>query len=237
LNAFLFQEFALSEGEAKKVLLYKIAQSSYSGHLMYQATSYKEQLAVDLENRLSMPLEKFAFMIYLWSIVLQREEPELIIPGIDHKKVTKWRKRRPLWISYPKIELVRWSSWLFEDFFKLRTNLFDGPNVSRFMAHINLATLFGQLKKIRAVGLGTEYYLGDLSLGEVLIEIQETIEQFQNPSAHISKQSQMQREATEALNNSGRMGIRLNHFPLSVWGKIATEQPDFFSTLHVVSRP
>jgi hypothetical protein len=236
LNAFLFQELSLSQGTTKNSLLLQIAQSHESQRLIQKASGYHKQLQSSLENHLKMTLEEFALTFYIWAIVYRREQVEEIVPGIDYQKIKRLRKQRPLWVSFPRAELYDWAVWLFEDFFKLRENIFDGPRIAHYMAQSKKKWTFKKLESIKPETIDMDYYLGNLPFREALNSIKEIRAQIRNSSFMSDERYRLQNEVVQALNNTSRKGVALNQYPLFVWEGIERDRPDFFSTLRVVSK-
>lgn len=233
LLAFDFSEFAKAKGNETRRLAAKIAESRYAGELLRSASMLRARLLQELEVQLSMPIEQFALHCYIFVLCLGREHPRM--PGLPPRF---W-----LWLQQEQLRRAAWRSAindgmedalvsLFEDFFRLRENVFDGALVMHLCQQITDDHWLTPLLQIQSHSVDSAFVLGDRSLAETIREIQTTVDLWLDNSngAVLSPASQA---VLNDLMVCGSNGIPLFKLTREVMSELEAVKPEVLATLKV----
>jgi hypothetical protein len=233
LDAFVFQELASAQGDIKDQILLKLAQSERTYIVNFHAIQYKHRLFETLESQLSIGLEKLAFLIQVWDLVCSRDNPKQVIPGLDYEKISEWKQQKPPWLDYSKQEQATLANMFFEDFFKLRDNIFAGPSIAQYMADTSLESMTSLLLQVRTQSIDPDYFIGNRYLGDFLNSIQESVRLWQKAPSENDSSYESKSSFLEAVSKGGRKGILMSQFPTELWEQLKAENPDVFLSLRI----
>src|SRR5690606_32644864 len=146
---------------------------------------YYHRVKIMLEAQLGMPPDELALALYVWQSVVEGL-PDLRPPGFGE---ALWR-----WIEVAHVQLLslggplgteRLSSAigaLFEDFFKLRDNVYDGARIAQLLHDSSPETLIVRLTEIDPKGLDRDYWLDSRPVVEALVDVQKAIRHWKKMS-------------------------------------------------------
>lgn len=231
--AFDIAFLAKASGNDVRSVAFIIGKDEAAFDLVQKARRLQSNLFLQLEEQLGMSSTQLAFHLYVFALCLGEKEPQL--PGFPNT----------FWSWLPKMQ-ARHSSWrreihaktrkafvhLFEDFFLLRKNVVDGPEISRLCSTCESSGYLGPIMDLVPDRLDSSFTLGGESLSDVLGQVRKVVGiwlQGQNattmsPSAH---------NVLHALEQAGGRGIALTDIPLEVIAELEESNPAIFDRLRV----
>jgi len=233
LTAFLLSDFANAVSPETRRYVYYLARDERAISIIYSAYYFQQKLKDELESQLEMPLDELALHLYLLSISL-RPPIELRPPGL-----TRW----PFWsstnenynflLNRNEVRLLNACNALFDDFFKLRDNVYDGQSLLDLMSNRSPETVWSSLLRIDPSRLHSDFVLDERPLAEQISKAQLLVQrllQFDEKLKSFSKQVSI---ILETLTNPKYGMVYLNSVPTSVWEEIQTKYPELFAALQV----
>jgi len=181
LAAFRLHDYATATGNAAKALAAALAQEARLLPLLFAAAEYRLAVRTRLEAQLGMKVDQLALALYTWLAVVEglpAERP----PGFGDgfwAQVEAARARLSLWGDRPDEALCRAIRHLFEDFFKLRENVYDGPWIARWVRGRGPEAWLEALMEVGPGRLERDYRLGKKPLRDALTFVQGTIRRWQ----------------------------------------------------------
>ncbi len=236
LAAFDLHRYAAATGDEAKTLTAQLAIEPNLMSLQFAAMEYRQRALTRLVDQLGMMADEMALSLYVLSLVIKSPTAECP-PGFDTSFWAQVSQVHMLFLrqGYQLDEELHKTTWLmFEDFFKLRENLYDGPRVAQLLSGRAPEALLEPLAQVDPTRLDKDYRLGGVPLREVLANAQEVIrhcQQTEDTGRAISLTTQRVLEVLQAANGQG---ILLSQVPAEVWIDLQTVKPDVYAKLRVV---
>jgi len=240
--AFLFVQVSEAGGRVQSQVDRSIAQDPRTLHLIWQAERYMEKRRQYLENQIGIPLDEFALLVYALRLLLNGSPTQTISEVWTRlsDSLPALHEHLRYFIAPLPTHLVKVIDKLFNDFFKLRDNLYDIPRIIYLLQNLTVEALLRRLYLIPWENIDEVFYLGNLPLRAVVerlnVQIRETLSAFHNasPSA-VMRLSASDREVLGRLQQGD--DVPLGAIPTTSWQDFHDKTPDFYRRMHVVMRP
>jgi energy-coupling factor transporter ATP-binding protein EcfA2 len=234
-TAFELYHLARVSGDEAKILSVQLAQDERLLPALFAAVDSRGQAMAQLEAHLGISVEELALALYV--VVLTIDElPALRPPGLND---TFWHEIVSLQVLHSTIildEKQRQTIYgLFDDVFKLRDNVYDGPRIARLLERHTPEALLTLVTQINAARLNKDYRLGNMPLRDMLETTQGGL---RHPTAmngdkvDLSPVAQM---VLAALTTDEEQGIPLNRVPAEVWSELQFAKPEIYKALRVTN--
>jgi hypothetical protein len=235
--AFQFVSLSESSGRVQQAINRKIAQDPRAIQLIWHAQHYAEQRLTLLESQLEMPLEHFALGLFLLRIILNGS-PQLYPPGINpvlHEQIQGFHSHLRYFVSPLPNQLVNYTDKLFDDFFKLRDNVYDSPRLS-VLTQTTIEDVLSNLSKIPQDRLDNAFGLGNIPLGDVIQKVQAKTELIDRALSSQSP-SQILQLSPQGRDVLGRLqqgsGVPLGALSPKYWHDFHKQTPEFYQRMQV----
>ncbi len=239
LAAFRLYEFAAATGDERKALTTSLAREERLLPLLFAAADYKQQVVERLEMQLGMPVEDLALALYIWLAITQ-SAPGKRLPGLGEvfwEQVEAARAQLPVWQSELDEALGQSIRYLFDDFFRLRKHVYDGPRLTRVIGGRAPEALLDALTAIAPGRVDEDYRLKKTPLREILATVQETVQRWRQPSDEDEDLSAAARAVVETLGSDGDRGVPMYEVTSELFSELREKRPELYATLRVVARP
>ncbi len=124
---------------------------------------------------------------------------------------------------------------LFEDFFKLRENVYDGPRIARLLSGRGPEALLDTLLRVDVARLDTGYRLGGTPLRDVLTTAQGMIRRWERTDGGGDTLSPSTQGVLDALLSGDGEGVPLRQVPTETLIELRAARPDLYATLRIVT--
>jgi hypothetical protein len=233
--AFDIHRYSNAKGDdAKQILVYLASEPSMI-ELILSAFNYKQEIISQLECQLGMPIEVFALSLYTYMMV-SAGVPENIPPSFDDKLIFQVNNLRKKYF-YNKIQLDKKKQEsirnLFEDYFKLRENVFDGGKISRLTRELNPEDLLNLVTQIKESQVDKNYRFGNLKLRSVINEISNDIKGWLRSKDSNIILSATANKTIQMLQKAGQHGLLMSETPIEIWSEILEISTDIYEHLRV----
>jgi hypothetical protein len=142
-----------------------------------------------------------------------------------------------VWRDEPDEALCQSIRYLFDDFFRLRKNVYDGPRIARMIGGRAPEALLDARTAIAPGRVDEDYRLKKKPLRDVLSTVQETVQRWHQPRGEDEDLSAAARAVVETLGSDGDRGVPLREVPSEVFSELREERPELYAALRVVARP
>lgn len=236
LAAFRLYDYTTAVGDETKALIVSLAEEERLLPILFAVADYQQHIAAQLETQLGISLYELAIGLFVWH-VLVGGLPDTRPPGIDDRywKQLETRHRQP-YDPNLRSRAMQLSSpvwYLFEDFFKLRENVYDGPKIAALLNDRNPDTLLDLLMKIDPAQLDSDYRLDKKPLANTLSTVQEITRFWREAETTEANLSPTAQTILERLLIDDEQGVLLSQISPAVWQELQTMKPDVFATLRV----
>lgn len=213
-SAFELHHYAHAMGREAKILEQLLFSETKLNIFLFEAKGYAREMQSILESQLGMSLETLAFGLYLWAIVIGQGKMEEIVHIPALKREDFVVESRRLLMSPNRFKENDRKEWIFffEDFFKLRDNLYDNPRLISLCGQRQLRDIMEDILIIRTDGIGKEYRWGKRHLKDVLLEWQKVMKQGLASSPQGESLFSIE-EWMKRLSNIGNKGVSLAEIP------------------------
>ncbi len=239
LVAFRLYDFAEATGDERKALIAVLAQEERLLPLLHAAADYHRMVRQRLETQLGMPIEELVLALYTWLAIAQGVPPKRP-PGFGEgfwEQVEETRARLPVWRDEPDEAVCQSIRYLFDDFFRLRKNVYDGPRIARVIGGRAPEALLDALTAIAPGHVDEDYRLKKKPLRDALATVQETVQRWRQPRDEDGNLSAAARAVVETLGSDGNRGVPLCEVPSEVFSELREERSELYAALRVVARP
>lgn len=233
-TAFSLHRYATATGRQNKLLELEIASELSTISLMMSAADYQSRVIDQLVKQVGMSLEEFALCVFAWLLVAYGI-PELRPPGFSDAFWMEVSDLHETWGGLPSEldgALHGDAKHLFEDCFKLRENIYDGPAIARSLSGRTPLHLLERLLVIQPLQVDPDYRLGNRSLASFLDTIQQQVHQWTS-SASRQPTSQSAQSVIAALLRDSQAGVAMCQVGADVWSVIRSTRPDIYAALRV----
>lgn len=233
LAAFRLYDFANATGEEKKALIASLAQEERLLPLLFAAADYRQQVVARLEDQLGMRAEELALALYTWLAIARGVRSERQ-PGFSEafwKQVEAMRAQLPVWQWELDEALCQSIRYLFDDFFRMRTHVYDGPRMARLIGERTPEALLDTLLE----RVDEDYRLKKRPLRDVLATVQDGIQRWCPPSDGKEGLSAATHAILETLAEGDGRGVPLQQVPPKVFSELQATRPDLYAKLRIVA--
>ncbi|MBD3305289.1 hypothetical protein GF348_02870 [candidate division KSB3 bacterium] len=237
LTAFRLYDFAEVTGDERKALIALLASEERLLPFLQAAADYHWMVSQRLEKQLEMPIEELVLALYTW-LAFAQGMPEKCPPGFSGgfwEGIEDARAQFPIWQGEPDEALYRSVRHLFDDFFRLRKNVYDGSRIVRRIGGRAPEALLEALMEIAPEQVDKDYRLRKEPLKDVLATVQETIEGWHQPRDEDEDLSVAAQAVVEILRKNGKRGVSLHKVPSEVFSELRDERPNLYAVLRVVT--
>ena len=237
LLAFDLHRYAMATGREAKAMTAQLASEPQIASLLFAATDYRQQALRRLTEQLGMPVDELALSLYVLSLIVNGT-PDPCPPGFDiilgklTKHASVWS---PQWgeLITDQVQLV--IHLLFEDFYRLRNNVYDGARVAKVVSgRSSVEALLAPLLEVEVSRLDEGFRLGDTWLRDVLTMVQEALHRSLRQADAGDALSPTARNVLRALITVDGRGVLLSEVPTGVWVELQSGEPEVYTSLRVV---
>jgi len=236
--AFSLHDFADASGEDRKALIATLAREERLLPLLPAAVDLHQEVRSELEEQLGMPVEEVALALYTWLVIAQGA-PQERPPGFGEsfwEQVIAMHTRFALWQEDPEEALCQSIRYLFDDFFGLRKNVYDGPSIEQVIGGRTPDAFLSRLMSVVADGVDRDYRLKNKPLPEVLRVVQQEIRRWRPPANGRDSLSDIASATLKILAEGGGQGVRLHQVPAEVFSELEHKRPSLYRKLWVTVR-
>ena len=173
-NAYRLAKYFKATGEVAKSLERELSSDERMLPILLAAETFRRNIQRELEDSLGMPLDHFVFCIamLIWLHVEVPHGLASLMPERLYKTLQAERQKAALHGVNIDQSLVDQSQTLFDDFFCLRRNLYDGERISEIYQQIEPDTLIGRIELLHPEKLSPHYLLDDQPLADFVRAMQ-----------------------------------------------------------------
>lgn len=232
--AFDLHRYAHALGVEAKQLESLLLHEARLLPFFFDAQDYWEKATILLETQLGTSLERLALSLYLWGLATSIRQLDGVAPLPVHitDEVTLHSRRSSVSPHTRKETYQKEWVQFFEDFFKLRENLYDGPRLATLCSGRSIGDIMRDILTIDTTKVGKEYRWGKRLLYNVLAEWQEEMRRELTSDAHTALSWELQ-EWVNRLQKVGGEGLSLAEVPLEVIAALVHNNTDFTTRLKV----
>lgn len=231
--AFDLYRYARATGEEAKALSEQLAQDERLLPTLFAAADYRRQTMKQLEVQLGLSAEELALALYVAMLTVEGL-PDQRPPGFDD---AFWNDIASLCASRRMITLDEEQRQaihdLFDDFFKLRDNMYDGPQIARLLGRYTTEALLTLLAQVDVTQLDKDYRMGNIPLRDVLETIQEGMRGQITTGSGCTSLSPAAQSVLAAFATNEEYGVLLHQVPVEVWDQIRSARPEVYTGLWV----
>jgi len=233
-TAFDLHRYAAATGHESKSLVAELASSVPIVSLMFGAFEYQARVTGLLVEQVGMSIEELALCFFGWLLIVDGTPPERP-PGFsdafwsEARELHKTRGGASGSLDRALCEDIK---SLFEDYFKLRENVYDGPIISVVLADRTPIDLLERILQIEPRRVDDKYRLGNRSLPSVLETLQKQIRQ-QTPKEPGRALSPIAESVVATLLGDAQTEVAMSQIATEVWPEIQSARPDLYSALRV----
>lgn len=236
LVAFRLYDFAKASGTEKKRLCISLANEERLLLLLHAAADYRHKVRQNLEKQLAITLEELSLGLYTWLVIIEGE-PDVPPPGFSEDfwtQISRIRTEFPVWQHKPDDAICKSIRYLFDDFFRLRKNVYDGPSITKVLRGRKPEELLDALMTIAPEAVDEDYRLRKKPLCDVLMMVQDIVRRWREPVGEETDLSAAAQTLLKTLE-SGNGGILLHQVPIEVFSELQTAKPNLYESLRVIA--
>jgi len=226
--------YARATGEEAQALSERLTQDERLLPTLFAAADYRRQTMKQLEVQLGLSAEELALALYVAMLTVEGL-PDQRPPGFDD---AFWNDIASLCASRRMITLDEEQRQaihdLFDDFFKLRDNVYDGPGIAQLVGGRTPEVLLEWLMRVNAVHLDQDYRLDNAWLGKVVEIVEEAICHWRRTDECGCSLSLTSQGLVNALLTNGEQGVLLCEVPERTWIELQLKWPEEYAVLRVV---
>lgn len=231
LLAFDLHRYATAKGRETKALEASLAAEPDLLPFFFGAVDYQRQLVINLEQQLGLPLEMLALGLYSWRLAHLTPADNIcpaplkrVLPATPPAHLTSPREQ----------QLAAWQDWqlLFDDFFKLRENLYDGHRVAVLLSAEDLESLWATILAIRPERVEKNYRWAKRLFCNALTEWQTVMQH----TIGLDLPARLSAEAQTwlaRLSQGESRGIPLADLPPAVLAELTEQAPAVYRRLRI----
>jgi len=236
--AFLFVSVGDTGGRVQSSIDRKLAQDPRSLHLIWKAQQHMAQRQRRLENQIGSSLETFALAAYVLRLLLNGV-PQLIpagIPSTQSEALQAIHEHLRYFIAPLPAQMVTLIDKLFDDFFKLRDNVYDSSRITYLLRENTIDSILRHLSLIQSASVDDVFWLGNIPLRDFIGRLNgrsmKILGALHNDSpTDILMLSPQGREVLGRLQQGD--GVPLNEIPVASWHDFHEKTPDFYQRMQV----
>lgn len=235
LPAFDLHRYATATGAEARELEAGLANETGLSPVFFAAAGYQGRMMAQLEAELGLPLEELALGLYAWGLVhfeatMMAEQTAPCSPLLPLLPA-----KYPVYLPVDRLQQTEaWQEWqaLFDDFFQLRENLYDGQRLRGLAQTRPFAEIFAAIVTIESTRIDKAYRWGKRLLVNAVSDWQGLIRQ----AAPVDSRSPLSPPAQlwlGRLNQAGATGLPLTELPLPVLAELAEYTPELYHRLQL----
>lgn len=223
-------------GDEAKLLLKQLASEPSMLELLYFAVDYRKKITGQLEFQLGLPVELFVmslFTVLLISTGLHQEIPSSF-DNIFLNKVNHMHIKYPDFANRLDKDTKESIQFLFEDFFKLRENLFDGDKILQLTRELSPEELLTIITDIDENRIDKDYKLLTINLMSIIFEVKKEVNRcfnIENTQKFLSPPAE---HTLKRLQKAGMRGLLMSEAPIEIWSEILSNKPALYERLRVI---
>lgn len=231
LLAFDLHRYASAKGREAKALEASLAAEPDLLPFFFGAADYQRQLVINLEQQLGLPLETLALGLYSWGLAYLAPADGVIplplrgiLPSVSSAHLTSRREQ----------QVTAWQDWklLFDDFFKLRENLYDGGRLTYLTQQAPLECVFDDILNLDTRQIDKAFRWRKRLLSSAINEWQTLMGQAIELDGPAQLSSQTQQWMARIIQ-AGDHGELLAELPEEIVAELAHNSPSFYHRLRV----
>jgi hypothetical protein len=203
---------------------------------LHAAADYRQKVRENLERQLGITLEDLSLGLYTWLAVVEGK-PDALPPGFSEDfwaQIDRIRAEFPIWQHKPEDAICKSIRYLFDDFFRLRKNVYDGPSIAKVLRGRKPEELLDALMTMAPEAVDEDYRLRKKPLRDVLMMVQDIVRRWREPVGEETDLSAAARTLLKTLE-SGNGGIPLHQVPIEVFSELQTAKPNLYESLRVIA--
>lgn len=237
--AFYLHHYASATGEEAKEGRAHLTQKEELMPILFAAVRYRDESLNHLEASLEIPVDDLVLALYVLGLLVEgmpQERP----PGFNDDFWTQLESTHTQFFwqadQFDK-ETGQIIRDLFEDFFKLRENMYDGPRIAQVLNRRTLNDLLDVLLGVDVERLGKDYRLDGAPLRDVLRTIQELLRNWQQKNDTKERCLPTVDAVLDALETDGQEGVPFSQVPPEIWARLRETKPSIYEKLRVWINP
>ena len=231
--AFDLYQYAAAKGRSAKILQEQLGKETVLDVLLFDGVAYQMHIMNQLQRQLGLALDNMVLALYVFRLALDGV-PELRLPGFS-SEFWGWLSEahdRYGWEQDTLADKIKIGiDRLFEDFFQLRQNLYDGERIRHILEQYPPDNLLEQLLTIDTSSLDKDFRLASKPLREVLAAVQAIIQRCEYGPGGQEELSEVAQQLVEKLANS--KPVLFSQIPLAAWSELKQSRPRLFAGLRV----
>jgi hypothetical protein len=231
--AFDLYQYATAKGRAAKALQEQLGKETVLDALLFNGIAYQAHVVHELQRQIDLTLDNLALALYVFRLALEGV-PVQRLPGFP-SEFWVWLPEahgRYGWVQNTFAEKLKVGiDRLFDDFFQLRQNLYDGGRIRHILQHHPPDNLLEQLLAIDASALDKDFRLANKPLKEVLVTVQTIIQRCEYGGRDQEELSEVTQQIVERLEDSEP--VLFSQIPLATWTELKQSRPRLFAGLRV----
>jgi hypothetical protein len=231
LLAFDLHRYATAKGRETKTLEASLVSEPDLLPLFFRALDYQRQLITTLEAQLGLSLESLALGLYSWGLV-HLAPADSVCPA----PLAGWMPTAlPAHLTSPREQqITAWQDWrlLFDDFFKLRENLYDGQRITALLPTAGLEPVWAAVLALEPQRVDKGYRWAKRLLSNALTEWQTVMRQ----TLELDSPKRLSSETQAWLNRLSQGkgdDVLLVDLPPAVLTELAEHAPGVYRCLRV----
>jgi hypothetical protein len=236
--AFDLYRYATATGDEAKHLLAQLAGEPLLLPAQLAAADLRRKAISRLEVQLGISVEYLSLQLYVL-LCLVEGQPAGRVPGFSDEF---WAQPQPTCIrASPRAAELAAAGGdaicrLFDDWFRLRENVFDGQAVERLLNGRTLQAVLTPLVSVNSAQVDRDYWLGKQRLSEVLTQACSLTEEVLTSPAHgEATLSPIVQNWLVRFHASGEQGLQLSELPVGVLADLQANRPDLCSVLRIIA--
>jgi hypothetical protein len=191
-----------------------------------------------LEKQLAITLEELSLGLYTWLAIIEGK-PDVPPPGFSEDfwtQISRIRAEFPVWQHKPDDAICKSIRYLFDDFFRLRKNVYDGPSITKVLRGRKPEELLDALMTIAPETVSEDYRLRKKPLRDVLMMVLDIVESWRQPRKGEESLSTNAEALVKRLVNGDDQGVPLHQVPVEVLSELQKARPRYYESLHLVAK-
>jgi len=240
-NAYRLAIYFKATGNSAKSLERDLSADERMLPIVLASQVFRQNTWRELENALGMPLDYFAFCssILVWLHVEVPSRLSSLLPNKLYKALQRERQQTALHGVYIAEQLVNQAQSLFDDFFCLRRNLYDGERIWQLGQNVEVDTLIARIELLKPEKVDPHFVLDDQPLSDFIEKLLRQVDAIYEARARTKRLASL--PLSSPVRNLLDCWQRGDHAPLK---QIDTEDlkalqinlPDVYQRLVVVLR-
>jgi hypothetical protein len=233
--AFLFLDFNDTSKTVSDMAAQSLVKDTRALALIWQSEDFHHEKQAQIQEQLGLNFEKLALYAYLVFTTIKGQNPlPMGIPeALWEEMQAAQQQGLQLFSNKDKVlsTMLELSLKLFNDFYKLRRNLYDGFSIQRILQQVSFMDILESLSRLEAPALGVDYRINQLEFTEFIRQLASYAQKFSNYLNAPQKASPFDTMCEQL--KQGR-SISLQEYSLAELELLAVYEPSLFQKLKLV---